>query len=581
MCGSCPAQGRLNLPSDIPVHHITTSSQLAQCVDYMLSNHAVLGLDVEWQPSSTLPALLQVACEDAVALVDLAAVRDAPDAPASVHALLTDPRVLRLGWRFDSDLNKLASWAPALDRVEAYVEMAAAPVDTSSTGLAGCVKAVLGRALCKAEQCSDWERRPLSDGQCEYAALDAYALLLLAERIGADIPPPVPLELGAVHSVGASNGGDGRRTDGEPKPRRKESFMPRPGKGLSANPHKRDAFIQRFCVRNQVYSNCRILSASGALVAHCDRSKALWYVSRGLATRVSGNVDRLPLAAAGAAAPADDEDREDDPLTIQLNFRPEDRYEESGFERIGSLVPRQNRCVVCGVAEALSRYHIVPKCYGRHFPISHKAHQSRDILLLCVDCHEKSNRYVMATKIQVANEMNAPLRGSGRVIPTKDERTVVKAAAALLRGVDRVPEERVEELKGVVRAWWNANSPDRLADVDALSTEALEFASRLGKELPRKGGWQAAITCGDSFRAHGEIVVQTLLEDDSLDALHQFIVRWRTSFVRSLAPRFMPDDWSVDYRIVARRRKHEAVGLGERGTSTTAVSDAACVLISL
>jgi hypothetical protein len=49
-------------------------------------------------------------------------------------------------------------------------------------GLAKLCRMVLRRTLDKSEQISDWSKRPLSDAQIQYAALDAYVCLLIAEH---------------------------------------------------------------------------------------------------------------------------------------------------------------------------------------------------------------------------------------------------------------------------------------------------------------------------------------------------------------------------------------------------------------
>lgn len=546
MCKSCVLPARLQLPSEIPVHHINSGAELANLVADLLSNYVVLALDAEWRPGSVEPALLQVACEDRVALVDLAALRGDSTAPAALYTLLTDPAVLRIGWRFASDLKMLGASMPCLDRVEGYVELADAPVpDAKSAGLAGYARALLSLDLCKAQQCSDWEVRPLTAEQVEYAALDVYSLLLMAERIEVDLPGPVVL----TPSTGTTNNGGSGSNGGRAK--EKENFLPRPSKSLRLNAAKREAFIARFCVKNQAYSNCRILSSNGDLVAHCDRSKALWYLSKGLASHVSGSCKRGPV-------PASTPDRTDtEPLTVRLTFSPEERHDGS-FEQLASPQPRRNRCVVCGTEESLSRYHLVPRSYQRFFKLEYKAKQSTDIVLLCVDCHEVANRHVMVLKLRIAKEYSAPLQGEGLIKPTRAERTVVKSAAALLRGGDAIPPPRMAELKATVRAWWSGELADgripaTLVHVDALDPAALQHAARLGRSPERKGGWQAAMSAAGEFRPHGQIVVDALHADPSDDALHEFIVRWRRHFVSSLAPRYMPHDWHMLHRRTPTR----------------------------
>ena len=53
-------------------------------------------------------------------------------------------------------------------------------------GLATVVSSVLGAYVDKTEQCSDWERRPLTDAQIDYAAADAHVLTVLFRPV---LPP--------------------------------------------------------------------------------------------------------------------------------------------------------------------------------------------------------------------------------------------------------------------------------------------------------------------------------------------------------------------------------------------------------
>jgi len=53
---------------------------------------------------------------------------------------------------------------------------------TNNRGLSAVCEIYLGKPLDKAEQCSDWDARPLTRSQMEYAALDAWVCATLCEK---------------------------------------------------------------------------------------------------------------------------------------------------------------------------------------------------------------------------------------------------------------------------------------------------------------------------------------------------------------------------------------------------------------
>lgn len=55
-------------------------------------------------------------------------------------------------------------------------------------GLSGLVEAHLGRPLDKTLQCCEWEARPLSRAQLDYAAADAVSLLHLVDAMVGRLP---------------------------------------------------------------------------------------------------------------------------------------------------------------------------------------------------------------------------------------------------------------------------------------------------------------------------------------------------------------------------------------------------------
>ncbi|KAM3243850.1 hypothetical protein ACQJBY_055652 [Aegilops geniculata] len=181
----------------------------------------IVAFDAEWKPRRRAPSapsddaspappnptqlptvtVLQLACrgEDGgneVFVVDLLAVPLA-DLWAPLRELFERPEVLKLGFRFKQDLVYLtATFTAALgcdsgfNRVEPFLDVTNVyhylkghdmqkrlPKETKS--LASICEELLNVSLSKELQCSDWSYRPLSEGQIQYAASDAYYLLYI------------------------------------------------------------------------------------------------------------------------------------------------------------------------------------------------------------------------------------------------------------------------------------------------------------------------------------------------------------------------------------------------------------------
>ena len=57
------------------------------------------------------------------------------------------------------------------------------PFHTDGKGLSGLVQSIFGLPLDKRDQLSDWDKRPLTNDQFLYAALDAYVLVELYNEL--------------------------------------------------------------------------------------------------------------------------------------------------------------------------------------------------------------------------------------------------------------------------------------------------------------------------------------------------------------------------------------------------------------
>jgi hypothetical protein len=245
------------------------------------------------------------------------------------------------------------------------------------------------------------------------------------------------------------------------------------------------------------YGNCAVLPPdSDVVMFRCNDDRRTWYLSRGLAILVSS-----------------------DPPVIRLTFKPNgpghaaDEYFTQVFE---------NRCVVCGSTKNLSRHHIVPDAYRRHFPRESELRGvwMYDVLVLDIRCHEAYEETADLLRDDIAREFGIPPEGIGNI--TREQIQVIKAAAALDRAADRMPADRRDRFERILKGHLRK---------ETLGREDY----RVWKEIQR------------SIRpvTAGRLVAERILN------LDDFAIRWRRHFVSMMRPRFLPKHWDVERRIYA------------------------------
>jgi len=257
--------------------------------------------------------------------------------------------------------------------------------------------------------------------------------------------------------------------------------------------------------KDNLYGGIKILSRDGAILCRCNQKKADWYLSRKLAEKK-----------------ADD--------AIMLTF------ETKGFGDEYSTIKKENICVVCGTGDKLTKHHIVPHSYRKHFPSRYKKNLCHDCVLLCVPCHIKYEEESHARQAVMFKKRGLPSTVD------RGQLAALSAMRALRNHSDKIPQDRKEIL-------W-----DTTAKFLGHKPELGELDEYLDKHKKVKTS---------SLR-----IVESMSEDE----LSEFIVGWRKHFMETMKPKFMPEGWSVDAKtrhsireVKLRRRYMDQVRAFKQG----------------
>ncbi|MGI0117734.1 ribonuclease D [Zooshikella sp. RANM57] len=158
-----------------PVHWVDTPAALEAMVADCLAAD-VIALDTEFERSHTFfaqPCLIQLCDGQKVYLLDPIAIADL----TPLATLLVEPRIIKVLHACSEDLQLLQRAVQQLPQPLFDTQLAAALVGLgNSVGYQRLVAEVLGMSLGKAETRSDWQERPLTPAQQQYAIDDVWYL---------------------------------------------------------------------------------------------------------------------------------------------------------------------------------------------------------------------------------------------------------------------------------------------------------------------------------------------------------------------------------------------------------------------
>lgn len=273
--------------------------------------------------------------------------------------------------------------------------------------------------------------------------------------------------------------------------------------------------------RNLNHENWKVYHPNGKHMFTCGEKKANWYVSRNLANVIGKH-------------------------KIQFTFEPNgDGFADN--ENFGRA-ERKNICVVTGKDYDLQRHHIVPYCYRTFFDNKYKSKNHHDVVLIN---HEEHRKYeIEANKFK--NEI-AKIYNIKTIHQLNQEYTI------LLRSESKKYSVILSALKSLFKSHNKMNDNIKLNKLQFISNETgipyedirkynyvqllkLYFLIKQHQknEIKKfKNKWKKEYE-------HGYLVLQKL---DTEKKIEEFVKLWRNHFINTTNPQYMPEGWSVNFRI--------------------------------
>ena len=159
-------------------------------------NYPFIGFDSEWKSTTSIfdkengVSIIQLATKNKVIILDMVKINsfsfeELKEFTNVFMEIFKEKTVIGFNYKMDMDniknpeIKNCFNEIKSLDLINVYESK----FKTKCPGLKKVCKEILKKDLCKYEQISNWENRPLRLRQLHYAALDAYVLLILYEKM--------------------------------------------------------------------------------------------------------------------------------------------------------------------------------------------------------------------------------------------------------------------------------------------------------------------------------------------------------------------------------------------------------------
>jgi len=261
-----------------------------------------------------------------------------------------------------------------------------------------------------------------------------------------------------------------------------------------------------------VYDGCRMFSPDGVLMCTLSKKRAKWYLDKDLAEEMDV----------------------EGPLSIRLKFEPKG----PGTPDIEYyLHGRDNKCVVCGISEYLTRHHIVPYAFRRFFPGDLSENNSYDVVPLCAECHEAYEKKADGLRDELCEKYGVP-RSGVQPVYDKELHKAAKYSNAILKQSETIPEDVLEDMKVHLQEFLGK---EEVTDDDLESL--------------REQRW----TFVEESKSFAELIMK------QVEDLDEFVFIWRDHFLEHAQPKYLHESWDPRKPIrecrggddVMRREKYE------------------------
>lgn len=308
---------------------------------------------------------------------------------------------------------------------------------------------------------------------------------------------------------------------------------------------RRKRLIPFLTMKKPMYDNVLMQDPEGQALSTISLKKANWYVNKNLADWI---VQAPESQEQSNNNNSQQQQQQQEQSIIRLRFEPNRRAVDPDQAQY-HVTAKANQCVVCGAGADHGqghgmRHYVVPFCYRTLFPDEYKTHLSHDVVLMCIDCHVYAEQCSQRRRkhLEKAVQRADPTTALPYIID-RLKQTVAKQALALLKRVHQMPAARIAECKAAVRKFHGLCTSDNAP----LSTELLQTTAAMAYTTPNP-----------TYIASATLVVEPLLaafyerHDDG--PLAAFVRDWRTYFLQTSQPRYLPKGWSVDSAVHCDKR---------------------------